>query len=471
MSRIFITTLLLAALSCATPALNPQRCVEPDLQEVITYCVSPQAADIARAQANGVEPPISVAASPSIGPADASITLVMFTDLRCPFCRESHRDIVELVRRNSDTRLVFKHLPLPSHPDAVPAALGALVAEEDGKFWSFVDLCLETEGTLEPSGLKAIREEAGIDEELWMKRFGDEEHFQIIERDLTLAHGLGVQATPTLFVNGLRMTGAPDIAVLQATIDGQRDLAKRLTNASVPPEQVSSRLTAAQYTEASSTASAVEEHEEGPGVTVVYVPLEGSPIKGARTDATLVTIVVFSDFECPYCASTAAALDRAMEQFGDHVRLAFRHFPLAFHERAIPLSLAAIRGGEQGLFWQAHDRFFAGPPIQSDEDIDAISRELGIQVPKGVDGHIDPAALARIEEDIQLGQALGVQGTPTLFINGMKLEGAAEEAFLYEVIGEQIRIATGLQEKTGLVGEDLYQAMVFQNETELGGDL
>jgi protein-disulfide isomerase len=160
-----------------------------------------------------------------------------------------------------------------------------------------------------------------------------------------------------------------------------------------------------------------------------------------------------------------------MAQFGNEVRLAFRHFPLAFHERAIPLALAAINAGKQDLFWQVHDRFFGGSPIQTDEEISAITRELGIDVPKAVNGQVDPAAMARIEEDVQLGQALGVQGTPTLFVNGMKLEGAVDETFLFEVIGEQIRTARALSEKTGLVGEELYQAMVFQNETELGGAL
>jgi protein-disulfide isomerase len=139
-----------------------------------------------------------------------------------------------------------------------------------------------------------------------------------------------------------------------------------------------------------------------------------------------VTVVEYGDFECPYCASAAPVLHRLVAESEGGVRLVFRHFPLPdVHPYALTAALAAEAAGEQGGFWSMHDVLFAHQDRLTDADLRSYGTGLGLDG----DRLVGPAVQRfgdKVEADFAGGVALGVPGTPTLFIDGVRFEGRPE---------------------------------------------
>jgi protein-disulfide isomerase len=152
------------------------------------------------------------------------------------------------------------------------------------------------------------------------------------------------------------------------------------------------------------------------------VPLGDAPTRGPA-DAW-VTIVEFSDFECPYCKQAAATLVQLLAEYPDDVRLAFRHFPLSsLHPSARPASIAAECARAQGHFWEMHDRIFAGQPALSSDDLVAYATGADVDVGAWKECLSAPEPAARVDADFALGRQLEVTATPTFAINGERLVG------------------------------------------------
>jgi protein-disulfide isomerase len=154
----------------------------------------------------------------------------------------------------------------------------------------------------------------------------------------------------------------------------------------------------------------------------VRVDVKGAPARGPQ--AAPVTIVAFSDFQCPYCASVNPTLDKLRAEYGGRVRVVFKHFPLPIHPRAMQAHQAAVAAQEQGKFWEMHDRIFAAQQSLDRATLVSHARELGLDVPK-FERALDAAATqARIRADMAEGTRIGVQGTPTFVVNGRMFSGA-----------------------------------------------
>jgi protein-disulfide isomerase len=136
-----------------------------------------------------------------------------------------------------------------------------------------------------------------------------------------------------------------------------------------------------------------------------------------------VTIVVYSDFECPFCARHADNVRHIKEKYGDLVRVVFKQFPLAFHARAMPAAIASLAALEQGKFWEVHDRFFNREPLSS-EDLAIWAEEAGIDWGAILTAVETGDLKVRVERDIAEGESVGVRGTPASFINGVSVSGA-----------------------------------------------
>lgn len=151
-----------------------------------------------------------------------------------------------------------------------------------------------------------------------------------------------------------------------------------------------------------------------------------------------VTIVEFSDFQCPYCARVTPTLDQILERFPEKVRIVFRHLPLPFHGQAKLAAQAAVCAERQGLFWEYHDQLFANQgALQRPQLIDyANLLELGAE---DFEACMDSAeTLARVDADLAAAQALGATGTPAFFINGIMLSGAQPFEAFEAVISEEL---------------------------------
>jgi len=155
---------------------------------------------------------------------------------------------------------------------------------------------------------------------------------------------------------------------------------------------------------------------------VAQLRLEGAPSRGP--ESAPVTVVEFTDFECPYCLRAQPSIERLREEYPDSVRVVFKHFPLSFHKRAINAHRAALAAGEQGKFWEMHDLIFENPRALDADAMKRHARSLGLDEARFEQSFASKRLAERIDRDVAEGRAAGVRGTPAFFINGRLLSGA-----------------------------------------------
>ena len=183
----------------------------------------------------------------------------------------------------------------------------------------------------------------------------------------------------------------------------------------------------------------------------------GDPIKGP-VDAP-VTIVVFTDFQCPFCSRHAGTLDKVKEKYGDRVRLIFKQFPLAFHREALPAAKASLAAGRQGRFWEMHDKLFANFRSLSRENYFTWATEFGLDPGRFEEALNAEDVAAQVEKDIEAGTAYGVRGTPSTFINGVKVVGAQPFAKVEEAVLLGLGRAYVLL-RMGVSADEVYDTLV-----------
>ena len=150
------------------------------------------------------------------------------------------------------------------------------------------------------------------------------------------------------------------------------------------------------------------------------IPDGNSPIFGNTKDPKL-TIVEFTEFQCPYCSRIAPVMKELNEKYPDKIKFVYKHFPLSFHNNAKAAAAASIAAQNQGKFWEF--RYALAPHSRelSDSTYIAIATEIGLDVEKfKKEMVLDSAMEARIDADFQLGVKVGVQGTPNFYINGKR---------------------------------------------------
>lgn len=138
-----------------------------------------------------------------------------------------------------------------------------------------------------------------------------------------------------------------------------------------------------------------------------------------------VYLVEFSDFQCPACGAFKPYADEMKQVYKDKLLFAYRHFPLKQHQFAVPSAYAAESAGEQGKFWEMYDYLFANQEKLSDEKIAEGAKVLGLDMEKYDEAAKSDKVKNKIEKDLADGQKFGVNGTPTFFLNGQKLELAS----------------------------------------------
>src|SRR5215469_8800924 len=174
-----------------------------------------------------------------------------------------------------------------------------------------------------------------------------------------------------------------------------------------------------------------------PSVEVAYDPAR---VKGENTEAP-VTIVEFSDFQCPFCKKSESTLNDLLAKYRGLVKLAYMDFPLGeIHPEAQKAAEAARCAGEQGKFWEYHDALYADQTKLKGADLLAHARALNLDE-KSFRSCLDSGKFAsKIQADLGQGQKLGVAGTPGFFINGVFLSGAQPQAEFDKIIDTQLAL-------------------------------
>lgn len=166
-------------------------------------------------------------------------------------------------------------------------------------------------------------------------------------------------------------------------------------------------------------------------------PRTDAPSQG-RADAK-VTIEVWSDFQCPFCARGATTVRELREKYGDQVRIVFRHQPLHFHQHARLAAIASMAAHEQGRFWEFHEALFANPQALDRASLEALAGKLKLDVER-FRRALDSSTLSNyVDTEVAEAQRRGVKGTPTFFINGKPIMGAQPIDVFAKVIDAELQ--------------------------------
>lgn len=158
-----------------------------------------------------------------------------------------------------------------------------------------------------------------------------------------------------------------------------------------------------------------------------------------RLDAP-VQIVMYSDFQCPFCARVGPTVKKVQQTYGDRVRVVFRDFPLSsIHPRASAAAAAARCAHDQGRFWEYHDRLFANSARLEDRDLTQYATALGLDVTRFTACTQEPRAAAVVAGNLTSGERLGVSATPVFFINGRFMPGAQPFEAFQRVIDDELK--------------------------------
>lgn len=169
----------------------------------------------------------------------------------------------------------------------------------------------------------------------------------------------------------------------------------------------------------------------------VKISTAGAPVRGPEN--ARVTLVEFSDFQCPYCSKVVPQVKEVLRQFPKDVRLVFKQFPLDSHSDAAFGAEAALAAQAQGKFWEMHDLLYAGFPDLSRRRILVYARELNLDLTRftaDLDSH---KYRARVQAEEKEGEEAGVSGTPTFFLNGKKFNGNFDLATLAPLIKKELK--------------------------------
>ncbi len=427
-------------------------------------------AAIQQPSALGMAPPgsdivykVTLGEAPQKGDADAKITIVEWSDFQCPFCGRVMPTLREIEKSyGADVRIVFKHNPLPMHPDAPYAAKAAIAAQRQGKFWQMHDKLFEANNSQKPDALKQdkvdqMARDIGLDMERYRRDVTSPETAQVIRDDQAQAAKLGANGTPHFFINGARVSGALPFETFKTVIDAQMKRANAALATGVPKKDLYEYLT-----KDGTTGPSAPPPSAAPQPTARNVePGDGPAIGGKKPK---VTIVEWSDFQCPFCGRVEPTLQRILETYKDDVRIVWRNEPLSFHPNALPAAKAAMAAARQGndKFWKMHDLMFAHQSELSEAKYEEWARQVGLDMAKWKADKESAEVAAVISKDSGYATQVGADGTPSFFLNGKFISGAMPFETFKTVIDEQIKKADELLKK-GVKHDKLYQALVDEN--------
>ena len=349
------------------------------------------------------------------GPDDALVTIVVFNDFQCPFCARVKTTIDQLRQQYEEqVRVVFKHNPLAFHKNARSAAYAAMAAQEQGKFWAMHDLLFEEQRSWRRStgvvAYDAMAEKIGLDVDQFKRTLADaDRRFRSwVDADQQAAHDVQANGTPSFFINGETLVGAQPLAKFQEVIDRQLAVAQCTVDNGASPANL--------YTTLMQSAKAWSPFDD----VAHTFRLEDRPFLGH--DNAPITVVVFTDFQCPYCARIKGLLKTLRTRMPGKIRVVIKQYPLSFHKEALPAAKASIAAHQQGRFWSMHDALFAHQTSLTEESIIEFAKTLNLNMTQFLSDFADPTVTAIINEDMADGRRAKLQGTPSLYMNGHRYE-------------------------------------------------
>jgi protein-disulfide isomerase len=319
-------------------------------------------------------------------------------------------------------RVAWRNLPLPFHDKAKPAAIAAMAANEQGKFWQMHEILFKNQQALGPDDLQKYAQEIGLNMAKFKAALEDKKLAAAVDAEAAMGGKIGARGTPAFFINGRFLSGAQPFDRFKALIDEELKKAEELAKKVGGKAKVYDALMKTAKAEVSGgTPPAAGGDAPAPG-PAKKVDVGNAPSRGPKNAP--ITVVLFSDFQCPFCGRVEPSLVELEKLYPGKVRVAWKNYPLPFHNNAKPAAEAALAAHEQGKFWQMHEILFKNQQALTGPDLEKYAKEIGLDMTKfkaAMDSH---KFAAQVENDTKQGSSLGVEGTPAAFVNGVLVSGA-----------------------------------------------
>ena len=380
--------------------------------------------------------------APVWGAEDALVTIALFDDFECPFCSRLYGTYEQLKKDyEGKIRIAFINLPLGFHKKAKDAAYLAAAAHKQGKFWEVYSFLFtkQKEWNRVPDfreWLETNKADIPADWETLKKDMESKEIEKIVEEDMKAASALGLRGTPASFINGRYISGALPIDSFKKVIDEEFKKAegKGQKGDALYREIIKDGKPAV----AKSNGNRAEKEKDDPN-KIYSIKLSGKEAsKGAKNPK--VTIIEFSDFQCPFCSKAFATLENVAGKYKNDVKVIYKNFPLGFHKEAKPAALFAhavknLYGDEK--FFQLASILYAKQKewnSNPEEKFAAYAKEIGADWAKVKAEAAKPETEAAVSEDIREAGNHNLRGVPAFFINGKKVGGAKPAEFFESMI-------------------------------------
>jgi protein-disulfide isomerase len=403
---------------------------------------------------------VPTGSGPHKGGDRAKVTIIQYSDFQCPFCSRVEPTIDQILKTyGKDVRVFWKNNPLPFHQNAGPAAELASAAAEKGKFWELHDLMFKNQQQLDRPALEKYAKEVGLDDGKIKEALDQTKWAAQIKADQDEAAKFGARGTPAFFINGRPLSGAQPFDAFKKVIDEELAAADKAIKAGVSATQVYDALTRNAKTAAAAPPQQPQQPRpaEADPNTVYKLPVGNSPVKGSAN--AKVTIIQFSDFQCPFCSRVEPTLTDLEKDYGKDVRVVWKNNPLPFHPNAMPAAEAAMAAAEQGKFWEMHAKLFGDQQHLDPQTYEKYATELGLNMGRykaAIEGH---KFQQQIKDDQALAEKFGARGTPSFFINGHPLRGAQPKEAFKQVIDKEIENANAMIKK-GVKPSELYTELM-----------
>ena len=455
------------------------------------------------------DPAPQVAAMPGIdtpyrGPDAPKTEILVFIDFECPYTRGAATSLIALAdKHKADVKWRFLQLPLDVHPNAVAAARGAVAAHKHRAFFKFFEFMMAAKSVAREA-IIAWAVEAGLDGKKFVADMDSAETWQTIVRDAGIAKALGVSGTPSFVVNGALYQGAQPEMFWHRKIAEEVTKAAGLTAAGIPqagllramvvaanpqgaPQYISlvhegkapakadvptkvtraSGIESAQVHAAPAGGAAVQIGEPAAlpseDTTTVWRAIVRADDPRLGPETALATVVVFEDMQCPYCAKLRPTLRKLVDAYQGKMRVVFKHNPLPTHGQAFGAAEALEAARNQNKFWEMHDYLLQHQDRLQPAGLADAATTVGLDKGQFETALAAHGAKPRIDADIEQATALGARGTPNLFINGKKVVGAKDEAFLRPLIDAAIAAGQELV-KAGTAPEKVYELVTAKGK-------
>ncbi|MEZ4516708.1 MAG: thioredoxin domain-containing protein [Chloroflexota bacterium] len=376
----------------------------------------------------GIEVGFTEDGQPYRGSLDAPVVMDEFSDFQCPFCsrfaQETMPTLLEQKIAAGEVRLVFYDFPLTSHPQAAAAANAARCAGEQGAaaYWEMHDRLFENQQEWSNSNANETfvqyANELSLDGAGFSACIEESRYTDAIDANVDYGFSRGVSSTPSFFLNDQPLVGAqPTDVFLQA-------------------------IAAVMGGETIATA---EDAQPEPGVKPTPASIQVDDIAYSLGDPNApVTMVEYTDYQCPYCARyTAETLPTMLTEMIESGRVYYqiKDFPLeTIHPYARQAAVAARCAGAQDAYWSMHDALFSRQSEWAGSDAGVTESLMTIATDLGLDSDAFATCLDSgqfdnvIQDNIDEGITLGVTGTPSFFIDGFPISGAQPyELFEYAI--------------------------------------